>query len=239
MKALFRILATSAFVFSLVSVGQSNDQLPHPIDVLPGSTFAPPGFDDNDNAQVLLQGNYISSCFRMGNAVAQVDQVNKRIRIRSRTLYYRSSWCLTVLVPYLQPVDLGVLTAGTYDVQVADPRGRWHSMARLPIAVARTASPDEFLYASVTDVELESRDLLRLRGAFPDGCLSMSEVMVLYRSPNIIEVLPKATRAPGRPCTSVMVPFQTRVRLESPWRGMTLIHVRTMNGQALNRAAEF
>ncbi len=112
-------------------------------------------------------------------------------------------------------------------------------MAKLPVAPALTASPDEFLYASVTDVDLENRDLLRLRGTFTDGCTSVSDVTVLYRSPNIIELLPKVTRAPGRPCPSVMVPFETRVRLESPWRGITLLHVRTMNGQALNRAAEF
>jgi hypothetical protein len=234
----FRAFAFAGFFLALSSTSRADDQLPHPINLLPTNTFAPPGFDDNDNAEVVLQGNYISSCFRTGVPIVKVDQINFQIWIQSQTLYYQSSWCIRVLVPYTQEVDLGVLRQGLYTVNVADTQGRWHATARLPVAHAHTSAPDDFLYASATDARIEDGGLLRLTGTFSNDCMSMGEVTLLYRAQNIIEVLPKVNVA-QRACRDVLVPFESAVKLNSPWHGTTLVHIRTMNGHAINRIAEF
>jgi hypothetical protein len=117
-----------------------------------------------------------------------------------------------------------------------DTQGRLHAMASLPVAVAPTRSQDDFLYAPVTEAILDG-DVLHLKGVFPDDCMSLADVPVLYRAKNIIEVFPRATVL-QRPCTERMVPFETAVVLNNPWHGPTLIHIRSMNGQALNRILE-
>jgi hypothetical protein len=241
MITMYRLLALSGLFFAATLGNQAradDPHYPHPIDLLPEHTFAPPGFDDNDNAQVILEGRYISSCFRNGVPEATVDYAKHQIYVRTRTLYYQSSWCVRVFVPYTVEVNLGVLPAGVYGVNVMDTQGQWHPAARLPIAAARSPSPDDFLYAPVTDASIEDGDVLHLRGRYTNDCMSIDDATLLYRAQNIIEVLPKMKLA-QRGCRDVMVPFETTVKLNSPYRGKTLIYIRTMNGQAVNRLADF
>jgi hypothetical protein len=77
-----------------------------------------------------------------------------------------------------------------------------------------------------------------LRGEFNSDCMHLQEVKVLYRAENIIEVLPIATMDEGQNCHTASIPFQSQVNIQSPWKGRTLIFVRSLNGQAISKVVD-
>lgn len=218
----------------------------HLVNTLPNRVFIPPGFDDNDNAQVVLKGNYPNTCFKTAPATAQVDRVAKKIVIQNQAYYNQSCWCLFVLVPYVQSVDIGILEAGSYSLFLEDKQKNLHPAGTLPVAIGTGPGQDDFLYAPIEDAFVNpttsgapSPRTLTLTGTFTSDCMSIKEVRTFYRAQNVIEVLPMLDIKSGVACKDTSVPFQRVVKLNVPWSGSTLIHVRSMNGKAINKVVEF
>jgi hypothetical protein len=69
--------------------------------------------------------------------------------------------------------------------------------------------------------------------------MNLDRVQVLYRVPNVIEVLPYVEYKSGANCIQSSRPFETQVAIQSPWRGKSLIHIRSLNGQSINKVYEF
>ena len=84
--------------------------------------FVPEGFDNNDNVEVVLHGEFPSTCYNVGQTKATVDKENKLIKVEATTLYYPDVYCIQSITPWIQSVKLGVLDTGEYEVVVADER---------------------------------------------------------------------------------------------------------------------
>jgi hypothetical protein len=214
--------------------------MPRLLDVTPTRVFAPPGFDSNDNAQLVLAGEFPNTCFRMGPAEARVDVERKRIFVRSRAYYYPQGWCLQTLVPFDQTVELGVLPAGEYSVHV---EGERDLRVKMPVALSVSGGPDDFLYALVDEgrtevVSEEGQQELIVAGKLTSSCMFIKELRTMYRARNVVEVLPIAEVRPNTICQPVLRPFEARVLLRRPWDGDTLVHIRSLNGKAVNRVVQ-
>lgn len=220
----------------LMGLSVCAEQTPEVVVLKPDHVFAPPGFDDNDSTQIILAGDLPSTCFKVGNVLKKIDKAKKVITLTSTGLFYDGCWCLQTLVPFLQVVDVGVLKSGQYKVLVESPEGGRFRATALPVAVSKSSQPDDFLYMPVTEASVEmtgSHGSLTLSGELSSDCMWYRETKVLYRSPNLIEVLPIAdSRGECKPKTT---PFKVTVELDSPWRGPTLIHIRSLNGHSVNR----
>lgn len=210
----------------------------------PERVFSPPGFDNNDRAEVTITGNLPSTCYKVGPAVAEVDSVNKRIIIRNHAYYYSGCWCLMVNVPYVETVDLGVLSAANYSILVqTTPEGSFSRLGSMGIAVSANSGPDDDLYALVQEARIENGDdgkakSLSLSGSLTSDCMVLKELKTLYRTPNVIEVLPIVELKQGL-CKPHLYPFSAKVDLASTWSGETLVHIRSLNGRSLNKIAKF
>jgi hypothetical protein len=231
---------------ALLGVSQSSPasaqiKFPPPTQVLivPERTFIPPGFDDNDQSQIVVSGNLINTCYRIGPTTAKVDPISKTISIAQTAYFFEGSWCLQVLVPYVEIIDLGLLPAGNYRIFSTDQHGKEHPGGKLPIAVSTTAAADDLLYASVDqaylDTSVAGAPTLVLSGTLPGDCMAIQEVRVLYRAENVIEVLPILEIKSGATCQQKPRPFEARVQLNARSGGSTLVHIRSMNGKAINR----
>ena len=210
--------------------------LPQLVPIPSEQVFAPPGFDDNDNVQIVIHGELINTCYKAAHAHVTVDRDKKLITVVPQAYVYDGEWCLSVLVPFTDTVDLGILPAGQYHV-VEYTQGRMVHDVILPIAQAKTASPDDYLYAPVKNAILKtgaSGQELVLSGTFASDCMELQDVKVLYRTPHIIEVLPIASYKTGTTCDQNPRPFETDVKLPAVDPGETLIYVRSLNGQAIN-----
>jgi hypothetical protein len=202
--------------------------------------FVPSGFDDNDNSQIVITGTLPSTCFKTGPAEYVVDKVTKTVTVKAQSYYYQSDWCLFVVVPYMQALDLGPIRAGGYKVMVENKTGNLGELSEFSVAQSTNPGPDDYLYAPVNEARVdalgEGKVSVQLVGAFPNTCLELDEVKVFQNTANVIEILPtaKMKRAGAIGCAAKMVPFSKTISIDSKWKGSSLIHVRSLNGQAIN-----
>jgi hypothetical protein len=258
MKRLNKIQSLAALVLLISSSAFSNpipvesrlESKPQSILLIPRNTFIPSGFDDNDNVELIVSGYLPNTCYRAGSATVQVDQKRKKIFLQNTAFFYSDCWCAQVTVPYMHTVNLGILNAGQYQVYAQDGMNQPQVQGQLNVVESKTASPDEFLYAPVQEIFMQTsidhgqpgklESTLVVRGQFSSDCMHLQDdVKVLYRSQNIVEVFLTSTLDTHRDCQTVSVPFETQVKIHSPWKGSTLIYVRSLNGQAVSKVIDF
>lgn len=241
---LIRSLTALALLVSASAYSDSIEYKPQLVRLIPQDTFIPPGFDDNDVSQIVLSGNLPNTCYRAATPTYQVDTVQKKIIIQNYAYLYPGCWCNQVLVPYTHTLNLGILPKGEYQVLLQDHKDVLQPKGTLSITVGRTPSPDEFEYAPVQDVFLEDPTnstpdpTLIIRGRFESDCMYLQEIKVLYRATHIVEVLPIAMTKTEPGCNPMKVPFESRIRLHTQWRGSTLIYVRSLNGQSITKVVD-
>ena len=224
---------------------------PQSLRVVPNNTFIPAGFDDNDTVEVVVSGTLQNTCYRAGSAKVQVDENEMKVVIQNTVNYYPGCWCAEVSSNYKHTVSLGVLKAGKYEVLVQDQKNNSHSQGVLNVAVSKTAAPDDYLYAPVQHVLLENSNptphssqpnsdarTIAVRGILSSDCMHLQEMKVSYQTPHIIEILPIASMDQNPNCHAASIPFESRVKVQSPWTGSTLIYVRSLNGQAVSEVVE-
>jgi hypothetical protein len=226
--------------------------------------FVPVGFDDNDTVEVIVHGHFDDSCNKMGTAIGLVDGETNTIEITARGLRYQGNECIPMQVPFLQSVKLGQLAAGTYTVRMRAPGGSdgtapadatQPEAVTLTVAKATVPTADDSLYAPVDEVSFapvrtpggpaNGEYMLTVSGVFPrseDGCMLLDDVKVLT-FPNVLVVLPIARfERDFALCLPSLTSFgrsfvgSKSVKLDL--KRDTLIHVRVLNGQSVNRIVE-
>lgn len=126
--------------------------------------FVPSGFDDNDNAQIILYGTFPNTCYSVAPISGRVDVNGRTIIIRNVSYFRSGCWCASVDVPYNQVVELGILPAGHYEIIVENNAGIREAAGTLEIHPAMreietgTPPPDDFLYALVQDAFIADPD---------------------------------------------------------------------------------
>ena len=210
---------------------------PELVGVASEHVFIPSGFDDNDNAQIVISGNLPNSCYRVADPVMKVNHRQKKVYIKPQAYVYPSSWCLQMLVPFTQTLNLGVLNASSYEVIEVGPRDHQNSQGKMSIKKSMSANADDFLYASVksASVSKESgKNILRLTGTLSSSCMHLKEVKVIHQVKYVIEILPMTEMSGADVCDQRVYPFETLVELPQVNSDAVLIHIRTLNGQSVN-----
>jgi hypothetical protein len=198
--------------------------------------FVPVGFDNNDNVQIIATGEFVHTCYRQAETKFTVDETKKVITLEP-VAYLYDGLCLQVVLPFERVINLGVLSTGTYTImQKADSK----VMGKLVIKTALRSEPDDFLYAPITQAYLHgegARSEVRLTGFFPSTCMSMQEVKVDIQ-PDVVVVQPIAQMAQRADCKAAHVPFEQVISVDIQKPGKYLLHVRSMNGNAVNQMVD-
>ncbi len=199
--------------------------------------YIPIGFDDKNVSQVVVAGEFVSTCYKIGPSHARVDEVNRIVTIRQDAYRY-SKLCLQVAVPYNQAIDIGILSPGVYSI-VDGATGK--ELGSLPVAKGVGPGPDDYLYAPMTDAYVETTlapvktHTLVLKGQFSDRCTTMTEIRVLPYT-DVITVQPITERTGGgEECRREPARFLMTKALDPSLKGNYLLHVRSLNGQAINK----
>lgn len=222
-----------------IAHAESPQQIPSPVSKI----FIPDGFDDNDNAEVILQGMFPSTCYKVGSTSVAVDSAAKVIDISATSYRYDGeSRCNEVDVPFIQRVKLGVLSRGDYNVVVKNAPS---VTGVLPIAARLTEAPEDYYYAPVSSVVV-SRDLesskpkVVLEGHYPflkRGCMILTEVRTHFAPGDVLVVLPITEIREGEACNDVPVSrtFHVEKAIDMPLDRPALVHVRVLNGDSVNQ----
>lgn len=238
--------AIALFCLTLHSVLFAEDpSRPQLVDAPISAVYAPSGFDDNDNVQVVIEGVFPNSCYWAGPVKVAIQ--GKRIEIKHEA-YFVDGHCYDMMSFYTKVVDIGVLKADHYAIYL--PQGGVPS-AHLPVKKAtqnnKTGIVDDYLYAPVKKAEIISRNphLLRLEGIFPNGAMQLDRVIISAPVNHVIDILPiaKVDEAKVKD-QSPPVSFVHQVDLSSikelgKESGRFLIHIRALNGLSVNLIEDF
>lgn len=225
-------------LLSVSAARAATNALPEEVDVAVREVFAPQGFDDNDEITLVIDGFLPDPCHQLIRPHVAIDEQGRSITVGARARRYKGA-CPDVIVPYTQEIHLGRLSAG--DFRVASKDGALHNA--LVVKRSTNPGPDDYLYAPIDNARVEypspSRWIAVLEGRFTSPCLAIDETRVLVTG-KTIQVLPimrvMTQEEAGEPCrVTEEIPF--RVEAEIPYLptdGRYLLHVRSLNGQAVN-----
>ena len=239
----FKNLNTMVFAVGCLWSGLSlaNGVLvPAPID----KVFVPTGFDDNDKVEVIIHGKFVSSCYKMGPATATLDAATKKIVITAEAYYYSGATCQQMTVSFIKTVEIrGPVPAGNYKIEIAKSP---NVVANLAVTRATRPEADDYLYAAVQSADVEETnggDTLVLKGQHPSliqGCIKFVEIKT-HMSPSNVLVVQPITKIENnsRACTGDSSGrFEYRTPLTTLNRGEYVIHVRALDGNAINQLLE-
>ncbi len=234
----YRIAMLSLAMLATVSRG---GDIPSEVGWPLQKAYIPVGFDDNDKVQITVTGEFPNTCFHVGPYSSKVDENAKIIYLEQKAYSYLAM-CLDILIPFSQTIDVGLVPAGNYAV-IDSSTGT--QVGRTSISRAVNAGPDDFLYAVVNDASVHAtgtkgKNELTLSMQFTDRCTKLGKVDVHYYN-DVIVVQPIAARiadANHERCAPANTRFQFTQPLQDGVSGSFLLHVRSMNGQAINKVVE-
>ncbi len=195
--------------------------------------FVPGGFDDNDESQVILDGYLPSTCYRLSHNTAALDAATGAIKVVQYARKFAEP-CLPMRVPFTSEVRLGVLPHAAFKVNVQGA-----AEANLTVTEALNGGPDDYLYAPVESAQVAydsaaGNYVATISGRLTNSCLEWGEVKVLDQG-KVLVIQPILTMRDEQGCIATETPFERKVVL--PGRladGRHLLHVRSLNGKAVN-----
>lgn len=225
------------------------DHSGHKVEVSINQVYiAPTGYDDNDNIQLIIDGEFPSQCYQIANTSYSVDEDKKLILVRQIARLKDTTDCRRNPLPdhlkyptrFSVEINLGVLVSGEYVVSFKS-RVNQKGEVKFKIEKAKTESTDEFIYAPVSDVfipemiyETQNAEVI-LTGVLDSLCLYWKEIDI-DRFANIIVVMPKMQMASApNQCRQSPEPLEKIVSLGEVKEGRYLLHVRSMSGKGINR----
>jgi hypothetical protein len=210
--------------------------------------FIPHGFDDNDDVELVLKGEFPNTCFKIGPATFQINQSKHLITIGAQAYRAQNVMCADVLVKFIQPIHLGMLEQGVYDVIIKD--NRVVNPIKLEISPAQRPTQDDYLYPPVNSAtiirdESSQTDVLKIEGNYPymiQGCMVTRELRTSQNHNGVLTVQPIAQLTDGEECRiqrhSTHYVIEKNIGKAMPSTTDYLIHVRTLNGSAVNSLIE-
>ncbi len=200
--------------------------------------FIPDGFDDNDNAQVVLAGTLPDTCYQTTRVEFALDESTGTVKATQWALAV-TDICLPATVPFSTVLSLGNLRAGEYAIEDG-PSGK--SLGKISIRQAKSPTPDEYTYAPLTNAFVNQDPAtgeteLVLRGDWMDRCSQFKQVDVEYQA-EVVVVKPiiEGQAAPSRACgVAGRSGFEKRLQLQRMPGHTYLLHVRSASGRALNK----
>lgn len=205
---------------------------PQQVPAVFNTIYVPGGFDSNDSVQIVGEGMFRNTCYRPANTLYSVDHEKKEIRL-GPVAYEYGGLCLQMILPFERVIDVGILKPGKYDVVLSSDGKK---LGEIPVRLATTASPDDVLYAPISQAFFHQRGVvgeILLTGEFLSDCVTLDDVKITVE-PKVIVVQPIAKVEDRTMCLRGRFPFSKVVKVEFVPKGRYLLHVRSLNGKSVN-----
>jgi len=197
--------------------------------------FVPNGFDNNDNVEVVVTGNFPNSCYSRNKVDVQIKNENINVTVTSLVNGHdQKDVCEKIEIPFMENVTIGNLQAGDYKINVNNKLEE-----KLNVDIASSRSVDNHLYAMINYIELGftgglSGDAV-LVGRIQESCLNLDTVEYLSNGKDTLSILPIMKKV-SDDCTGerkyLEVPVKFKPRAFSS--NKVLLFVRTMDGKSVS-----
>lgn len=223
---LVKFLAIMIMMISFAANVQAHVMQFVPVD----NVYAPPGYNSNDNVEVVVSGFLPNLCYRDLEAVPVVEGNKVKIKVQAKDFSGPGIGCADMIVPFVESVKIGLLDQGDYDIVV-------NNMKEAPLYIdefSDDAIDDEFV-ANIESIEknFENRQIV-MKGHNPSDCYVFDRFEVNDNGRDVYSVKPIMKKVRDF-CPMKMVPFE--LNFDVPQGLMSdriLIHVRSMYGQSVN-----
>lgn len=219
-----KYLAAILFVISLSAL--ANPMRP----LAKGKLLAPKGFDSNDPIEVVISGTLPDLCHR--NPSYEIVREGTIFLIQLSAYYVPGENCQRLSLPFMQKVNLGMLSAGTYEVRLMDFK-KTVSKLTLKVSEATNSLQDNFNYGNVMGLrEIREQRRIEFIGTNPIDCLEFDFLETKIQG-NVIVFLPHF-RQVGE-CHANPKSFSIFYDLPATLTAKeVLFHVRVMDGRSFN-----
>jgi hypothetical protein len=201
--------------------------------------FAPKhGFDDNDNVQIIVDGILPNACYKKSQTLYSVDALAHTITVQQYADPANLPEELKMQIPFMADVEVGNLEQGEYTIIYKSLNGEAHKT--LFIDKASSTTIDNLYYAITTDiyspseVSVNSSTIkLVISGFLNSSCTVIDKLDVQFVDDTIV-ILPQVKKTHNY-CMPVAKDFVNEVYIKTPPAGRYQVHVRSVNGSAVNR----
>lgn len=196
--------------------------------------YVPGGYDSNDHIQLVGEGRFRNTCYRPAPSRIQIDGRTRSIYV-GPVAYEYSGLCLQVVLPFERVIDIGILKAGTWRI-FQDKSPSAVPLGEVTVHPALTDIPDDHLYAPVTQAFFEQKGMVNhfyLAGEFQTNCMNIEDIKITIEKEAIV-LQPLLKAASGESCEVGRFPFLKKLSVPFIPKGRYLLHVRSMNGNAVN-----
>jgi hypothetical protein len=226
MKSVFKtLIAASLLTLSLAAFAE---ELPQTVNTAFKKAYAADGFDTNDNVQIVAEGLFANTCYRYAKAKVQVDHLNKKIILTPLAYKYKGV-CRMMVVEYNREIEIGILKEGTYKIVQGKNA---QQIGEISVHASQTADADDYVYASISQAYYKP-GFVTLTGNLSLSCMKLAEVKTDIQ-PDVFVLQPIVEIDKTVPCTEGNYPIEVNVSTAGLKSGRYLVHVRSMNGNAVN-----
>ena len=225
-----RLFASALSLIALTATGHASAE-PVRVESTFNKVYVPDGFDSNDAVQIVGEGLFRNTCYRPAKTDISIDHEKQIVHVGPAAYEY-SGFCLQVILPYNRVVDIGMLKAGDWTI-VQGAQGE--KIGEIKVRKAFTSSPDDYLYAPVTQAFYKQRGAvseIMITGEFTNDCITLDHVKTSVA--NDVIVLQPIAKVRNGNCREGAFGFSKLVKLDLLPKGKHLLHVRSMNGNAIN-----
>ena len=205
------------------------------------------GFDDNDNVEFVLDGELKNACFQLGMSSVKIEGNVISVSLESHRA--DDTYCtqddavlpeaIQAPVPFYKEIELGQLKAGQYTLRYETTSVVVNKTFN--VAQAPTNRQDSLNYAPVENASIDSivktgdNVKLRLTGVLTSSCMHLRDEALVSLEGDVVVVQPLVRVDLTSNCLMYLRPFSQEVMFPNLTEGRYLIHIRSMNGGALNR----
>ncbi len=198
------------------------------------NVYVPQGFDSNDNVEVVVEGFLPNLCHK--SPVTEVKVIKDTINITVKALQYHSSdyFCPQMVVPFVQPVSVGLLNKGLYKILV-NGKSIYEKKSNINVSESTSEAVDENVYALTEFVETKpGQNKAIINGLNPSECYVLDSVKTISNGKDTYSVLPIMKKV-SEFCPLKLVPFKKEFTIPSDLTSeKILLHVRSMDGKSVN-----
>lgn len=195
--------------------------------------FVPKGFDNNDNVEIVVTGNFPNTCYSRNKVEVKLKDEVIDVSVTALSVHHEKDVCEKIEIPFMENVTIGNLQAGDYKVIVNN-----NLKEELKVDIASSRSVDNHLYALINYVDLGFTGGLSgeafLVGRVQENCLALDEVKYISNGKDTLSILPIMKKV-SDDCTGerryleVPVKFQPKAFASDK----ILLFVRTMDGKSV------
>jgi hypothetical protein len=203
--------------------------------------FPSRGYDDNDNVQVVIEGELPDPCYVLGEQTVTRDP-SGAITVHQFAWRRQGGACdtgdLLGETPFSEEVAIGRLKAGDYPVMYSPASGAAASRV-LHIEKAAITTADNFNYARVNnlktpDVVIEGQNAaITVTGPFGDSCNKLKDPVQVERVGDAFVIRPIELELGN--CGFILRTYKKTINLGVLPAGEYLVHIRSRGGRAVEK----